>query len=225
MTLWRWTALAALGVIACAIGFGAVSGIEGCAGVANPIVVFEFVITPAQVEALFPYACRTAHIAAHTQALTLDHFVFIPVYAAFLILSLLALRREGQRWTAVGIGAVIVAALCDWFEGRQLLAILAALPGDQATIDLLIPAVRAKFALLAGVVMLIGWLHIATGKWRAIAGAVMVVASFYALLGVALSVEWVMRGSGIGWIALIVTTFALAVRNPQRDLASNSVIS
>lgn len=213
MTLWRWSALAAVGVIACIFAFGAIPGLHACNIAKDPILAFEFVTSPAEVAALFPESCRAAHEPAQRTGLWLDGLVFIPVYSAFLILGLMALRREGgeqvARWA---IGAVVVAALADQFEGLQLMRILNALPGEQSTIDLLMPAVRGKFALLAIAAGVAGWLHVKRGGWRLAAGTVAILGAIWSLSGLSGNHPWVTQGSGLAWLALIAAAFILSFR-------------
>lgn len=214
MTIWRWAALAALGVIACLVGFSNIPGIGSCGGSGDPILAFEFVRSPAEVSALFPPSCRAEAVAAQRNGLLLDGLAFIPIYSAFLILSLVAVRREGRgdKVAGVAIVAVIVAAVFDQFEGLQLWRILSGFPGTDDMVTLLMSAVRGKFALLSLAVIVIGWLHLRVGGWRMASGAVMILASLWSLVGLVSDYHRVSEGSGIAWLILIATTFALALR-------------
>ncbi len=214
MTVWRWAALAALGVIACVIGFAMIPGINACGTANDPILAFEFVISPDEVAALFPQDCRAVAAGAQRTGLLFDAFVFIPVYSAFLILSLVALRREarGPGLAGAAIAAVLIAALLDQFEGVQLWRILADMPGTEDMISLLMPAVRGKFALLGLAVLAIGWLHVRAGRWRIGAGALIMLGALWSLFGLVSDYHRVSEGSALAWLALIVTTFVLAWR-------------
>lgn len=217
MTLWRWAAVAALGIFACAWGFGAIPGINACGVGGDPILAFEFVTKPADVAALFPDHCRYEHAEAQAIGLWFDGLVFIPVYSAFLILNLLALKREGGTLAAKlpqwGILAVIAAAAADQFEGLQLFRLLETLPGTQGVIDLLMPAVRGKFALLSLVAIAVAALHFASpALWRKVAAAIIALASLWSLLGLFTDFHRVMQGSGIAWLAMIAAVFVLAFR-------------
>jgi hypothetical protein len=217
MTIWRWAAVAAVGVIACLIGFSSIPGIDACRPGGDPILAFEFVTNPADVAALFPAYCRESHAAAQHKGLLLDGIGFIPIYSAFLILSLIALRREGgglaQRLSGLGVAAVLMAALLDQFEGVQLYRILESLPGTSSMIVLLMPAVRGKFLLLAIAVLLIGWLHFKRGGLRIPAGGLMITGAMWSIAGLVFNYEWVARGSALAWLVLIGTTFILAAKN------------
>jgi hypothetical protein len=216
LSLWRWALLTGIGVIAIGVGFDRVFGIHAC-GVPNPILALEFVTTPADVLAQLPAFCRAEQVDAHRFALWLDALVFIPVYAAFLILSLLALSREDPRATrlaATGCAAVVVAALLDEVEGFQLFRLLAENPPSQETIALLMPAVRGKFALLGLAGGLAGWLLIKRRGWRVFAGVGILGGALLSVAGLATDTSLVMRGSTIAWLTLIVVAAVGAISRP-----------
>lgn len=216
MTIWRWAALAAVGVILCAIGFASIPDLGICKTSVEPILAFEFVRSPVEVMALFPAGCRDAAVEAQIVGLLLDCLVFIPIYSAFLILSLAGLRREqASPLIPAAIAAVIVGALLDWFEGLQLWAILSNMPGTEETIALLMPAVRGKFLALALAVITIGWLHLRARNWRMVAGLAMIGGSLWSILGLLTDYHRVMQGSALAWLALIVTTLVLAARQTR----------
>lgn len=214
MTIWRWAALAALGVIACAVGFAIIPGIGSCGTANDPILAFEFVRSPEEVAALFPESCRDVAVAAQRNGLLFDALVFIPVYCAFLILSLIALRREGRapRIAGAGIAAVLTAAALDQFEGLQLWRILAEMPGTREMVALLMPAVRGKFALLSLAVLAIGWMHLGAPGWRRFAGGAIMLGASWSLFGLVSDYHRVSEGSALAWLVLIGTTFAVAAR-------------
>ena len=215
MTTWRWAALVSLAFLAISLSFGAVPGMQACGVAPEPILAFELVNTPAEVAALFPESCRAVHAAAQRQALWLDILTFVPVYSAFLILSLVALRRDGAGNAGLvraAIAAVLVAALADQWENSRLLAILAALPGDQATIDALWPAPRLKFLLLALIAALIGWLHFSRGGWQRIVGVVALLGGLASAAGVFLEPHLMLGASAAAWLALVLASWVLAWR-------------
>lgn len=218
MTIWRWAALAGLAALAISFGFGQIPGIHACGLNGDAILNFEFVKAPSEVAILFPDHCRAEHVVAQRHGLWLDSLGFIPAYSTFLILSLVGLRTEGSgfagRIAGTGIVLTLIAALCDQFEGLQLFHILGDMPGTQATIDLLIPAVRTKFALLALVIMLVGWLHVQMPGWRKPAGAVIMIGGLWSLVGLFTQREWLQQGSAVAWLMLLLTNIILAVRKP-----------
>lgn len=213
MNLWRWAALAALGAVLCGVGFSMIPNINICGTAGDPILAFEFVRSPFEVAALFPQSCRAAAVEAQRTGLLFDGLVFIPVYSSFLILSLLALRREGASpLIPVAVAAVLVGALLDEFEGAQLWSILSAMPGTDNMIALLMPAVRGKFLLLSIAVIAIGWLHLRVRNWRMVAGVLMIGGSAWSIFGLVSDYHRVASGALGAWLVLAITTFVLAAR-------------
>lgn len=222
MNLWRFAAMAGVAVLAFTVVFGAIPGIDACGGDGDAILNFEFVTNPAEVAALFPTSCREVHAAAQYRGLWIDAMGFIPVYSAFLILQLFALDREAAspaaKWAIIG---VLAAAAADQFEGLQLFRILADLPGTQGMIDLLMPAVRLKFALLAGIAIVIGALHLRSAWWRKAIGVLIVLGGFVSLAGLVGTHALVIQGSALSWMAMLIAAIVLALRR-QPVFASNS---
>lgn len=220
MTIWRWTALVGLVTMAIGFSFGMISGIHACGLPGEPILNFEFATTPGEVSALFPESCRAEHVVAQRWGLWLDSMGFIPAYTAFLILSLIGLRREGasaaQLLSGAGILLTLIAALSDQFENLQLFRILGSLPGSQPIIDLLIPAVRIKFGILAIVIALVGWLHLQQGGSRKIAGLIISAGGLWSLIGLFVERTWLSQGSALGWFALFFTTLILSIGTGRR---------
>lgn len=208
--------LVGLVAMAISVGFGQIPGIHACSASGDAILNFEFVKTPAEVAALFPDHCRIEHVAAQRHGLWLDSLGFIPAYSAFLILSLVGLRTEGtgiaRSIAGTGIVLTLIAALCDQFEGIQLFRILDSLPGTQSMIDLLMPAVRAKFGLLALAIILIGWLHLQRPGWRKATGAIIAIGGLWSLTGLFIDREWLLQGSAVAWLMLLVTNVILSIR-------------
>lgn len=215
MTIWRWAALAGLATIAISIAFGMIPGIHACGLPGEPILNFEFVKSPSDVAALFPDHCRAEHVAAQRHGLWLDSMGFIPVYSAFLILSLVALRRESgnaSRLAGAGIVLTLAAALSDQIEGIQLFKLLDTLPGDQSTIDILIPGVRIKFALLAIAIGIAASLHFLQPGWRKVPATVMALGALMSLAGLIGDRALLMQGGAISWLTLFLTNAVLAMR-------------
>ncbi|CAN5437956.1 hypothetical protein BH10PSE14_BH10PSE14_25210 [soil metagenome] len=216
MTYWRGAALAALGVIGCMIGFIQIPDIAVC-GRRDAILAFEFVTSPDDVARLFPASCRAAQAAAQYRGLALDSFGFIPIYSSFLILCLLALRDDrragGRGLVRTAIGMTLLAAACDQFEGVQLYRLLGNLPGDQHIINLLMPAVRIKFALLALVTVAIGGLFFRRGGWQVVVALGLVAGSVVSLVGLFGNRALVTQGNVLAWLVLIIVTLANAARS------------
>ena len=217
-TLWRLAAVVALPFLGIALSFGRIEGISACNTSGDAILAFEMVRHPAEVAAQFTPGCRDQAVAAQTRGLWLDILGFVPVYCALLILTLGGLLRESprvRRLALAGIAAVLMAALADQLENSRLLAILSALPGDQATIDQLIPAVRAKFGLLGLAEVMIGALHLRQPGWRKLAGAAIAGGGLIGLAGLAASHELLMLGGLIAFVSIILAAWVLALQ--RRD--------
>lgn len=215
MTIWRWAALAGLGVLAIATGFGMIPGIKACGLPGEPILEFEFVRSTADVLSRFPDHCRDIHLEAQENGLWLDALGFIPTYSAFLILTLIGLKREGgvaARFAGLAILLVLVAACSDQFEGAQLFSILGNFPGTQEIIDRLTPAVYLKFALLAVATFAVGAFHLYQESWRKMAGALIAFASLGSLYGLFFDRGTMGLANLIGWTAILVANIVLSFR-------------
>ncbi|MGP1352337.1 MAG: hypothetical protein ACTS1Z_03370 [Parasphingopyxis sp.] len=227
---WWWRcAGAGLIVIAVAVYFDMYPGLEGCASEADDIALgsimaFELVRTPADVAALFGAPpCTEPFTAAMRHATWVDALIFIPAYAAFLICALLALRGYGGSLASIGIAAVAAAALFDQLEGFWLFMIMGDLPGTQGQINWLIPAVRAKFALLGigaiciGVLLTrhrgIGYLFGAIVALGGVGTTALIFDDAYGAITI--------QGSAIAWLALFVVAFLYAIvrMNPRALVA------
>ncbi|MEM8695679.1 MAG: hypothetical protein AAGE05_06615 [Pseudomonadota bacterium] len=227
---WWWRcAGAGLIVIAVSIYFGLIPSIEGCAPDVDAsnlgsIIAFELVRSPGDVAALFGTPpCTEPFVAAMRHATWVDALIFIPAYAAFLICALMALRSYGGSLASIGIAAVAAAALFDQLEGFWLFMIMDGLPGTQGEINWLIPAVRAKFALLGIGAICVGVLLTRHRGIGYIFGAVIALggAATTALIASDGYAGITIQGSAVAWIALFVVAFLYAVigMNPRALVA------
>ncbi|QLC25450.1 hypothetical protein HFP57_10755 [Parasphingopyxis algicola] len=227
---WWWRcAGAGLIVILVSLYFGMIPNIEGCApdiGADNlgSIIAFELVRTPVDVAALFGTPpCTEPFLAAMRHATWVDALLFIPAYSAFLICALIALRGYGGSLAGVGIAAVAAAALFDQVEGFWLFMIMDSLPGSQGEINWLIPAVRAKFALLGVGAICIGVLLTRHKGMGFVFGAIIALggAATTALIVDDAYGALTIQGSAIAWLALFVVAFLYAIirMNPRALVA------
>ncbi len=203
---WRWCLAAGLIAFLCSWGFGRIPGLTACGGGSElgPILAFEFARTPAEVAALFgAEPCRSTLVAAQRTGLLLDALGFIPAYTAFLCCAAWAVGR-GLRKPLIAL--LILAGLLDQVEGVLLWRTLAALPGDQATLDALGWAVRGKFLALGLGTLGIALTLLTTG-WRAVpigfalvigTGAEVALADLFAGPS-----RWMMTGFTTAWVALL----------------------
>jgi hypothetical protein len=77
---------------------------------------------------------------------------------------------------------------------------------------LLMPAVRIKFGLLALVIILIGWFHLHMPSWRKAAGAIIAIGGLWSLAGLFIERDWLLQGSAVAWLMLLVANIILASR-------------
>ncbi len=193
------------------ISFGQIPGINACGPgpAGEPILSLEFVTNPDQVASLFPAHCKSALAQAHVTGVWVDIMGFVPAYLFTLIAALVALGRDvgprGRRIVLAGFIAAIVAAICDQVENIQLLRIVDALPGTQGMIDILMPAVRAKFALLGVAVGCVGALIFRGSGWMRYAGLIMIGGGAMSILGLFLDPALVLGGGMIAWPLILVT--------------------
>ncbi len=210
---WLACTIAGIVTIATSIYFGQIANlaIPDSPGGAGSIIAFEIVRTPADVAALFDSAPDTGlFVAAMRHATWVDALVFIPAYTLFVCAALMAMRPRGSKIAAAGIVAMLLAALFDELEGVQLFAIMDALPGTQATIDWLIPLVRAKFALLGVAAMTIGWLLARTGGWWRLAGLVVTIGGAVTMIGLSSDARagYLGLGGALSWLTLLGVAMA-----------------
>ncbi len=206
---WSLCAVAGLAVIVITRLMG---GLEGCDGLPGAVIRFEWVRTPAEVEALFgSEPCRSALVAGMDRLNRIDSLAFIPAFTLFQLFAARALRSHGRRLAASVAAAAVVAGLCDWGEDRLLFAITAALPGDQSLIDPLFWLVRAKFALLALAAAGLGLLLTRTGGAARWIGWLMIACGAVALAGLA-DPRLLGPAIGLAWAALLGAAVLNVVR-------------
>jgi len=191
------------------MAFGWIPGLAPCGptGGLGSIMAFDLARSPAEVATIFGSgACRATLMAAQVKGLWLDGVAFIPSYTAFLVLAALALRRPAPRLALAAIVAVLMAGLLDEIEGGLLYAILRDLPGSPTLIALLYGEVRAKFALLALGVLLIGWLFVVHRRPGMIVAVPMIGGSMFSgvLIASNMYAPALMQGYRWSWTALLV---------------------
>lgn len=221
---WGLCAVAGAAVIAITLMMGSVEGVRACDGAQSPspVIRFEWVRTVADVQALFgEEPCRSRLAAAMDRVNRIDAVAFIPAFTLFQLIAAFALRGNGRVIAAAVALAAFVAALCDVAEDRLLLAITAALPGQQALIDPLFWLVRAKFALLALAAAGLGLLLTRTGGASRWIGWIMIACGALALAGLA-DPRLLGPGIGVAWTALLAAAVLHLVRAPLGGRPSRS---
>lgn len=211
-----WSLCAAAGVAVIAIA-RLMGGLEGCDGLPGAVIRFEWVRTPAEVDALFGRGtCRSTLAAAMDRLNRIDSLAFIPAFTLFQLFAAWALRSHGRRLAGAVAAAAVVAALCDWGEDRLLFAITAALPGDQSLIDPLFWLVRAKFALLGLAAAGLGLLFTRTGGAARWIGFAMIACGAVALAGLA-DPRLLGPAIGLAWAALLLAAVIGVFRKENRS--------
>lgn len=194
------------------------SGIDAkaCDGVTSPdpMTRFQWVRTVDDVRLLFGNEpCRSELAADFDRANRLDRNAYIPAFTLFQLLAAWALRGSGRTLAIAAGVAAIAAALFDLIEDGILLALTAALPGDQAMIDTLFWFPRLKFAALAAASACLGILLARSRDatrwlgWAMAAGAAIASAGLFAPALLA-------PGIGLAWTALLLAAAARAIRRP-----------
>ena len=130
----------------------------------------------------------------------------------------MAMRERGPALALSGVVCALVAAIFDELEGVQLFSIIAHMPGEQVMIDWLIPYVRGKFALLALVVLAIGWLMARSGGWMRLAGLIVTIGGAVTMIGLSDNSRAGLLGLGsaISWLMLIVIACIMVWRRIRK---------
>ncbi len=221
---WMLCLAAGLVLVGLTILLGGVEGMRACDGgtALDPMIRFEWVRSVTDVQALFgDEPCRSTLAAAMDRANRIDIFAYIPTFTLFQLLAAWALRGAGRRIALTASVAAIVAALCDQAEDQILLAITAALPGEQGQIDLLFWLVRVKFALLAFAAACIGLLLVRARDATRWHGLAMIGAAAVALAGLA-EPRLLTAGIGLAWAALLFAAVIRVLLFSSASVASSS---
>lgn len=218
---WTATVIVALAMIAALTMLRGVPGQIACdGGVAlDPILRFEWMTSHGEMATLFgTNPCATRLALAMDAVNRIDVMAFIPAFTLFQILGAMALRPRG-RWLALfAINMAIIAAGCDLLEDRILFSLsLMARTGDVPDpiwFAQLFWFVRVKFALLALVAMILGWLvSNRAGRGGRAAGSAMIGGGLIALAGLA-SPALLGLGIGAAWITLLIVAI-ISLAKPQ----------
>ena len=176
-----------------------------------PILAFEFARSVPDLHALFgpaPGLCRAAVTTALARVNWADCLLFIPIYGAFLILSLRAVGGTASAWTRRAMWAVLLACLADYAENACLFAIADAPDFASPALTALAWATGAKWLLLA-VVGVVSGVLVTRHHPRlrvpvvsaCVAGAAVVVA---VQVDPAVWGRWASAGVAVGWLVLVV---------------------
>ncbi len=208
---WRWCAAAGIATTVASFAFDAIPDLTACTdtGGLGPIIAAELARTPAAFHQLFGQAACPRLAGAMIDSLVLDALAFIPAYAAFLILALVALRPVRPGIALAGIGVTLAAALLDQIEGGLLWRIVGHDAG-QGAIDALAIVVRTKFALLGASAMLIGALLAMRRGIGLFAGPIIAIGGAACLYGLAGDPRALVEGNRYAWMALLAVALILS---------------
>jgi hypothetical protein len=181
-------------------------------GMVTPVLAFELVRTPEEVERMFgtdPDA--RARFALRMKRGTWGDFALLTAYGVFLAGVAYELSRDGSRAAKAGVVLALGAAAFDAIENVQLLSIVANLGGDyEHSLTILSYATWGKWWCLAAYFVAIARPAWALGGFpRAaavcgVAGSAAAVAAF-PLRGVA--AEIMLNGTSVGIAGFVVGTY------------------
>ncbi len=212
-TLDRIGLVAALLLVAAVVFSATQPPLATCGGLESrypPILAFEFVRSIADLHAIFgatPSACRTALVAKFDFTNWADTALFIPIYGAFLVFSLLGLRARHPTLARAAVVCAIVACAADYVENACLLQLSADPDHPTAWLALLPWATGVKWLLLAVAGVLGGWLVSARRNVRTLLGALCLGGLVVVALGqVAPHAfgRFASAGVGVSWLILLV---------------------
>ena len=219
--MWRWRlcVLCGAAMFWVSSSFALVPGIHGCGLHSDPILAFELVKTPGELERLMPAECRSPMLEAQRAALWIDIVRFVPAYLAVLITCLVALGRDLKHASTRGVWVGVLLAVCagvfDQIENHRLLQIIAHFPGSQADFDVLIPAVRAKFFLLSAAIATIAILIFRRPDWLRWIGLIMGGSAMLSVYALVARPHDVVAFSVPGWLTILVTAIILSFWRPK----------
>jgi hypothetical protein len=217
MTLWRWCALFGVLTIIVALSFGAVPDIDACgpAKGAGQWVDFQDVNRAADVAALIRPDCADRFVPALRASMWLDALVFIPIYGAFLILAMGALRNGSNAVLTMAFVTLIGGMAADQIEGIRLLSILQSLPGTDSMALSVAHARGTKELLLALATLLLGVAMIGKPGWLKAAGCIITAASILAMAGTVFGLAAGRVGLLLGWLCLTIVALAMARKKAE----------
>jgi hypothetical protein len=190
-------------------------------GMVTPVLAFELVRTPDEVERMFGTdPGERARFALRMKRGTLGDFALLTAYGAFLAGIAYELSRDGSRAAKAGVVLALAAATFDVAENLQLLDIVANLGGHyERALTILSYATWGKWWCLAAYFVAIARPAWALGGFpRAaavcgVAGSVAAIAAF-PLRGV--PAEIMLNGTSIGLAGFVVGTYRQRLAEQRR---------
>lgn len=187
------------------------SGNGFASGYGSAVIAFEFARGQADLLAIFGPDSDPAQVARLAAMRTGNErdYLFMLLYAAFLVSGLMALWRELRlRMILAAVALPLFAALCDAWENWLLLDIQAAFTaGDYSPAMASLPyPVAAKFLALAATNIAIGLAMARIGRWWQLAGTLVILACIATPMALIAppAFGWALvAATGGGWIALL----------------------
>jgi hypothetical protein len=190
-------------------------------GMVTPVLAFELVRTPDEVERMFGTdPGEHARFALRMRRGTWGDFGLLTAYGVFLAGIAYELSRDGSRTAKAGVVLAVGAAAFDVAENLQLLDILANLGGHyERTLTILTHVTWGKWWCLAAYFVVVARPAWALGGFpRAaavcgVAGSIAAIAAF-PLRGVA--AEIMLNGTSIGIAGFVVGTYRQRLAEQRR---------
>jgi hypothetical protein len=175
------------------------------------LLAFQMARTPADMEAVFGREgdpCRPGMVEALDRANTVDLYVFIWTYGAFLLCFLLAIGRGGGGPAArLGIVALVAGLGFDVLETATQLRLTGELPGTASALLALAIGSTGKYIALSLVTLCAGVAMMTRGGiCGTLAGLACIAGSGAAFVGLLQpsSRRLLTAGTAIGWVVMLV---------------------
>lgn len=223
---WVWTLGFGIATLLFGLYLGQVfpkTGHDIAPGYGAPVLAFEFAGGQSDLESIFGFYTdpqQVKRLAAMRAGNELD-YIYMLLYAAFLVSGCIALWRELRLRAILAAAALpVAAAFCDAYENWLLFDIQAAFTaGDYSPAMASLPTpVAAKFLLLAATNVAIGAAATQMGRWWALFGTLAILAAIPTVMAIITpaAFAWALLPSAAGgWILLL----ALAATGSWQMLA------
>ena len=214
-SLWALTVVFAVATMVLGGWFTRVVPSTGCAMPPQPgvtaLLAFQMARTPADMEAVFGREgdpCRPGMGAALDRANTVDLYVFIWTYGAFLLCFLLAIGRGGGGPAArLGIVALVAGLGLDVLETATQLRLTGELPGTPSALQALAIGSTGKYIALFLVTLCAGIAMVTRGGiCGTLAGIACIAASVASFVGLLQPSHrgLLTTGTAVGWVVMLV---------------------
>ncbi len=208
--------LIALGTVFAFQGLPEVKAAGACAS-QDAVILYEFADDAGDLTAIFgppESECRPKVVAALDAVNTLDVWLFIPAYTAFVVLAAMFLSAGALRpWTFAAIGAALLACAADYVETINLLAYTPDLSPTLESFATSSTAAWTKFAALGLNGLFLAALCFTGTPRRWILGALLCLPAIGVTM-VAIDLKWISAQSlafMASWVPLLIMAAKSAV--------------